>query len=99
MGEREGAEWGMDPLDRRIVLATQEGLPLVPEPYRHIAGQLGVTAEEVMERHGRDRKEVEAKVATIADMLGEHSRGHEILFSTRILKKTGLRIPSGPGGG
>ena len=42
--------------------------------------------------HGRDRTEVMEKVCVIADMLGEHDRGHEVLFSTRILKKTGLRI-------
>ncbi len=158
---------GLDALDRHIVFLTQEGLPLVPEPYRLIADRLGVTPEEVMERmrrmqekgiirrigavpnhymlgfrgngmsvwdipdeevgrcgrligeldfvshayhrprclpvwrynlfamvHGRDRSEVEAKVAHIADMLGESSRAHEVLFSTRILKKTGLRLPA-----
>jgi DNA-binding Lrp family transcriptional regulator len=42
--------------------------------------------------HGRDRGEVEAKVAEIARLLGEADRGHAILYSTRILKKTGLRI-------
>jgi DNA-binding Lrp family transcriptional regulator len=42
--------------------------------------------------HGRDRDEVLAKVALIADLLGEDNRVHEVLFSTRILKKTGLRI-------
>lgn len=42
--------------------------------------------------HGRDRNEALAKVNIIARLLGEDDRGHEILFSTRILKKTGLRI-------
>jgi DNA-binding Lrp family transcriptional regulator len=42
--------------------------------------------------HGRDRAEVEAKVAEIARLLGEADRGHAVLYSTRILKKTGLRI-------
>jgi DNA-binding Lrp family transcriptional regulator len=42
--------------------------------------------------HGRDRAEVERKVAAIADVLGTASRAHEILYSTRILKKTGLRL-------
>jgi len=42
--------------------------------------------------HGRDRAEVEAKVRTIADLLGTADRGHTVLYSTRILKKTGLRI-------
>lgn len=42
--------------------------------------------------HGRDRAEVEQKVAQIAALLGSDDLGHEVLFSTRILKKTGLRI-------
>jgi len=42
--------------------------------------------------HGRDRAEVEAKVRTIASLLGTADRGHTVLYSTRILKKTGLRL-------
>jgi len=42
--------------------------------------------------HGRSREDVETKVAAIADLLGESCRGHEVLYSKRILKKTGLRI-------
>ncbi len=160
------AELGrLDDIDRRIILATQAGLPRVPRPYHAVAAQLGVSPEEVMRRlarmldsgiirrigavpnhyalgyrangmsvwdvpderirelgrqigaldcvshcyrrprippewpynlfamvHGRDRAEVEAKVAQIAALLGEADRGHDVLFSTRILKKTGLRI-------
>ena len=156
----------LDELDRRIVVATQSGLPLVPEPYRQIAAEVESTAREVMKRlqtmldagvirrigavpnhytlgfrgngmsvwdvpdekvrthgraigdldfvshayrrprhlpdwrynlfamvHGKDRSEVMEKVKAIADMLGDDNRAHEVLFSTRILKKTGLRIP------
>jgi DNA-binding Lrp family transcriptional regulator len=42
--------------------------------------------------HGRDRDEVTEKVQKIVELLAEHDRGHEILYSSRILKKTGLRI-------
>jgi DNA-binding Lrp family transcriptional regulator len=42
--------------------------------------------------HGRERAEVEGKVARIAGLLGDASRAHEVLYSTRILKKTGLRL-------
>jgi len=42
--------------------------------------------------HGRDRAEVEAKVAAISQLLGDANRGHAVLYSTSILKKTGLRI-------
>ncbi|WP_020593492.1 AsnC family transcriptional regulator [Kiloniella laminariae] len=42
--------------------------------------------------HARTRAEVEDLAGGIADILGEHRRGHKILYSTRILKKTGLRL-------
>jgi DNA-binding Lrp family transcriptional regulator len=160
----------LDELDRRIVLATQAGLPLTPRPYLRVAEQLGVAADEVMQRlqrmqergiirrigavpnhyalgfrgngmtvwdvpdakvreygrrigalefvshayhrprhlpewpynlfamvHGRDRDEVLKKSEAIAALLGADNHGHEVLFSTRILKKTGLRIGFGPG--
>ncbi len=46
--------------------------------------------------HGRNRVEVMEKVERIAELLGEDDRGHEVLFSTRILKKTGFRLPPLP---
>lgn len=45
--------------------------------------------------HGRAREEVEDKVKAIATLLGQDCRGHEVLYSTRILKKSGVRF--GPG--
>lgn len=155
----------LDPIDRRIIQATQAGLPLTPRPYHTLAEQLGLSPEEVMARlenmltrgvirrigavpnhyrlgyrangmtvwdvpdteidrlgaligalksvshcyhrprhlpdwpynffamvHGHTRADVEREAAHIATLLGECSRHHTILYSTRILKKTGLRI-------
>jgi DNA-binding Lrp family transcriptional regulator len=155
----------IDATDRRLIAATQAGLPLCPRPYDALAEELGLTAAEVMTRlrrmlesrivrrigavpnhyalgyrangmsvwdvadervgelgrrvgalpfvshayrrprhlplwpynlfamiHGRGRAEVDAKVAEIAALLGADARAHDVLFSTRILKKTGLRI-------
>lgn len=155
----------LDAIDRRLVAATQAGLPLTPEPYRALAGQLGLEQSELIARlqrllddgairrigaipnhyalgytangmsvwdiadasvaevgtrvgaldfvthcyerprhppiwpynlfamvHGRTRDEVRDKVAEIAALVGPAARAHEVLFSTRILKKTGLRI-------
>jgi len=155
----------LDELDRKIVVETQSGLPLVPEPYAKIAADVGTTTDDVMSRmqkmlesgvirrigavpnhytlgfrgngmsvwdvpddkiqeygekigaldfvshayqrprhqplwnynlfamvHGKDRDEVMIKADAIAELLGADNRGHEVLFSTRILKKTGLRI-------
>lgn len=157
----------LDATDRRIIQATQTGLPLTPRPYHAVAEQLGLEATDVMRRmqrmldlgiirrigavpnhyalgyrangmtvwdvdddcidelgervgqlecvshcyqrprhlpewpynlfamvHGKTREEVEAKARLIADVLGQASRGTDILYSTRILKKTGLRIGS-----
>ena len=42
--------------------------------------------------HGADRSEVEAKRAQVAALLGPACRGHDVLYSTRILKKTGMRL-------
>lgn len=155
----------LDATDRRLIAATQCGLPLTREPYRALAEQLGLQEADVLARlqslvqrgairrigaipnhyalgftangmsvwdladdavaefgskvgaldfvthcyerprhlplwpynlfamvHGRTRDEVRAKVAEIAALIGPVSRGHDVLFSTRILKKTGLRI-------
>ncbi len=154
-----------DELDRRLVMATQSGLPLVPRPYHQLGEQLGIPADEVMRRfrrmldsgvirrigavpnhyaigytangmsvwdvpdervdelggrigaldfvshcyhrprnppawpynlfamtHGSSRQEVLDKVARIAALLGADCRASDVLFSTKILKKTGLRI-------
>lgn len=42
--------------------------------------------------HGKTREEVEAKRAEVAALLGDACRSHDILYSTRILKKTGMRL-------
>ena len=164
--ERVSSAIGIDAVDRRIIQSTQSGLPLVAAPYAQLAEQLGISAEELMERmrrmlqsgvirrigavpnhyklgfrgngmsvwdvpddrvcelgerigalefvshcyhrprhpprwpynlfamvHGRDRDEVMEKVACIGGMLGAAAREHDVLFSTRILKKTGMRLP------
>lgn len=160
-----GDETGLDPIDRRIVAATQGGLPLVTRPYHAIADELGLAPADVMRRmrnlldagairrigavpnhyalgwkangmsvwdvpddhvaeagqmvgalefvshcyrrprhlpdwpynlfamvHGRGRDEVAEKLTNIAAVLGDWDRGHDVLFSSKILKKTGLRI-------
>ncbi len=162
----------MDATDRRIVEATQAGLPLTPRPYHAVAAATGLAAEEVMARlgrmvgtgavrrigavpnhyalgyrangmavwdvddaevdrlgariaalglashcyrrprhppdwpynlftmvHGRERAEALRQVAAIAAVLGPAARSHAVLFSTRILKKTGLRLKARAAGG
>ena len=47
--------------------------------------------------HGFNRDEVMEKVDIIKESLAEHNHGHDVLFSTRLLKKTGLRIQESSG--
>ena len=42
--------------------------------------------------HGRSRTETDEKVEQIAQLLGASARQHTVLYSSKILKKTGLRI-------
>jgi DNA-binding Lrp family transcriptional regulator len=42
--------------------------------------------------HGRSRDEVDGMVAIIAAQLGTACRAQDVLYSTQILKKTGLRL-------
>jgi len=155
----------LDAIDRRLIVATQAGLPRVPRPYEAIGAELGIPGGDVIARlkrmletgvirrigavpnhyaigytangmsvwdvaderidelgarvgalsfvthcyrrprrlpdwpynlfamvHGPDREEVSARVAEITALLGDACRHHDILYSTAILKKTGLRI-------
>ncbi|HET7794785.1 MAG TPA: Lrp/AsnC family transcriptional regulator [Rhizobacter sp.] len=42
--------------------------------------------------HGHTRADVERQALEIAHLLGDACRGHEILYSSAILKKAGLRL-------
>ena len=42
----------MNPLDERIVRATQAGLPLVLDPFAAVAGEIGIPEEELLSRLG-----------------------------------------------
>ena len=154
----------LDHIDRRLITATQAGLPLVAAPYAQIASELGLTEAQVIYRltalqdlgiirriaiapnhyalgmtangmsvwdvedrqaealgaqigaldfvthcylrprapvwrynlfamlHGTSRAEVEDKRGILRELLGPACAADDILYSTRILKKTGLRL-------
>lgn len=42
--------------------------------------------------HAKSRDDADRQIEQIAELLGVHCHAHSTLFSTRILKKTGLRI-------
>lgn len=155
----------LDANDRRILTATQGGLPLASRPFALVASWIGIDEAEVIERvrvlqesgvirriaaapnhyalglvangmsvwdvddaavgdlgkkigaldfvthcylrpralpdwpynlfamiHGESRDVVEARRAEIAALVGNACRAHDVLYSTRILKKTGMRL-------
>ena len=155
----------LDALDRRLIVATQAGLPLVSRPYDAIGAQLGIPGAEVRARlarmlddgvirrigavpnhyalgytangmtvwdvddarvdalgfeigqldfvthcyrrprrlpdwpynlfamvHAATREEVAARAERIAALLGDACDHRDILYSTAILKKSGLRL-------
>lgn len=42
--------------------------------------------------HGHSEADVQDHIQAIADLIGEYNRASDVLYSTRILKKTGLRL-------
>lgn len=161
----ETADIQLDDFDRRLLRATQAGLPLCPDPWEVLAQQLDSEPATILEHlqallhsgairrigavpnhyrlglrangmsvwdvpddmadalgrqvgrldfvshcylrprhagvwpynlfamlHGEDRSVVSARAQQIEQLLGRHCRGHDILFSSAVLKKTGLRL-------
>ena len=155
----------LDDFDRRLIAATQSGLPLVPRPYEAVGAMLGVSGEVVRERfaqllasglirrigavpnhyrlgfvangmtvwdvddahvdelgarvgslsgvshcyrrprelprwpynlyamlHGHSREEVERERLQVRALLGDACRADDVLYSSAILKKTGIRL-------
>jgi hypothetical protein len=42
--------------------------------------------------HAKTEQDAERQVAIIAELLGADARQHQVLYSSKILKKTGLRL-------
>jgi len=84
--------WDVD--DSRITeLGAQIGaLPFVTHCYERPRALPGWPYNLFAMVHGADHDEVEVKRDEIAAILGDACRGKDILYSTRILKKTGLRL-------
>lgn len=155
----------IDETDRKILTATQGGLPLAPRPFEVVGSWIGLSEDETIARmtalqdkgiirriaaapnhyalgmvangmsvwdvddavaetlgakvgaldfvshcylrprarpdwpynlfamiHGESRDEVEAHRSEIAALLGPAAAQNDILYSTRILKKTGVRL-------
>ena len=70
------------------------GLDFVTHCYRRPRAQPAWPYNLFAMVHGASRDECAAKAAEIRGLLGAACRGSDILYSTRILKKSGLRIGS-----
>jgi len=47
--------------------------------------------------HGKDDDQIHRRIAEIAELTGSACRAHDVIFSQKILKKTGLRLAPGRG--
>jgi DNA-binding Lrp family transcriptional regulator len=161
----QGHDYHLDDTDRKLISATQAGLPVEASPYKNIADSLGLTQDDVLQRlrnmlcsgvirrigavpnhyrlgltangmtvwdvpdnkieqlgkligqldfvshcyqrprhlpvwpynlfamvHGHSDDEVKDKVKKIEALLAKNCSSYETLFSSAILKKTGLRL-------
>ncbi|EAV41887.1 nitrite reductase heme biosynthesis H protein [Roseibium aggregatum IAM 12614] len=68
------------------------GLPFVTHCYRRPRALPDWPYNLFAMVHGETRDEVVAKRSEISSLLGKACRASDILFSTRILKKTGMRL-------
>ncbi|AVP57712.1 siroheme decarboxylase subunit beta [Pulveribacter suum] len=67
-------------------------LPFVSHCYRRPRHLPGWPYNLFAMLHGTSRAAVAAQAAEVAALLGQACRSHDILYSTAILKKTGLRL-------
>lgn len=98
LGVRANAMTVWDVQDERVSeLGRQVGaLPFVSHCYQRPRRLPGWPYNLFAMLHGRSRAETEAQRARIARLLGSACRGSDVLYSTRILKKTGLRLAPEP---
>ena len=84
--------WDVDD-DRVDALGAQVGaLPGVTHCYRRTRILPGWRFNLFAMVHARTRDEAAPQIARIHALLGSACRAHDVLWSTRILKKTGLRL-------
>ncbi len=83
-----------DVADERVdALGEQVGaLPFVSHCYRRPRAGAAWPYNLFARVHGRSREEAAVRLEHIARVLGSACRAHDVLYSSRILKKTGLRI-------
>lgn len=79
-----------DAVDRMGALVA--ALPGVSHCYRRPRRGPGWPYNLFVMLHGRSEGEVESGRAAVRALLGQACRRDEVLYSTRILKKTGLRL-------
>lgn len=84
--------WDIDDADIEAAGSEVGALPFVTHCYRRPRRLPHWRFNLFAMVHGRDRDEVEHNRGAIAALLGERARAGDVLYSTRVLKKTGLRL-------
>ena len=87
--------WDVDD-DRVDALGAQVGqLPGVSHCYRRPRHGQAWPYNLFAMLHGRSREEVQTQAEQLSALLGTACRSHDILYSSAVLKKTGLRLRAG----
>lgn len=86
--------WDVDDLEVDRLGEAVAALPGVSHCYRRPRHRPDWPYNLFAMLHGRSRDEVQAQADRIAALLGTACHGHDLLYSTAILKKTGLRLHS-----
>ena len=84
--------WDVDDAQVDVLGAMVGALPGVSHCYRRPRHRPDWPYNLFAMLHGRSREEVQRQVEQVAALLGSACRGHDLLYSTAILKKTGLRL-------
>lgn len=84
--------WDVDDAQVDALGAAVGALPFVSHCYRRPRVGAAWPYNLFAMVHGRSRDEAAARLEHIAHVLGPACRAHDVLYSSRILKKTGLRI-------
>lgn len=84
--------WDVDDAQVDALGAAVGALPFVSHCYRRPRADAAWPYNLFAMVHGRSRDETAAHLEHIARVLGPACRTHDVLYSSRILKKTGLRI-------
>ena len=84
----------IDPTDLQLIVAVQEGLPIISRPYAHIAEQLAIDETEVIERLSRELRNAVPNSIRVQSWAG--GRAQCLQFTPIVASTVYTDIPVSP---